>query len=139
MKTRYEKMIRLLMLAAGLLLLLTVIIPHHHHEDGLPCIFLWDGGSEEDGEAEGEAHHDCESNGHTLAFNTKSLQNQATETHDLALLLIPLYTLFDYINPLLPSPDDWVFDSERSLYAESLFCIWLVEAAGFRAPPQANI
>ncbi|MDR1939108.1 MAG: hypothetical protein LBQ73_11520 [Tannerellaceae bacterium] len=140
MKTRYENRIRLLMLASSLLLLLTVVIPHHHHEDGMPCIFLWDNKSADDGEeGEEDCHHSCESNGHTIAFNAKSLQNQAAGTHDLALLLIPLYTLFDYINPPLPCSFDRAFDSERTLHAQSLFSIWVVEAAGFRAPPRTTI
>jgi hypothetical protein len=125
MKAKYVNIVRLLMLFASVLLLLTVIVPHHHHEDGIPCVSLE------------ECHsHSCEANGHTIAFNSNSLQNQSVETPDPVLLLIPLYTLFDYINPPLPFPDDWAFDSERTLHAESLFSLWVVEAAGFRAPPQ---
>ncbi|MDR1356970.1 MAG: hypothetical protein LBJ58_04795 [Tannerellaceae bacterium] len=119
---------------SGCILLLTVVVPHHHHEDGLPCIFLWD--TENTTGGDGEDHHGCECNGHTIAFNSTSLNKHASETHsDIALLLVPLYTLFDYINSSLLFHGDVVGDAERPLYAESLYSIWAPVATGFRAPP----
>jgi hypothetical protein len=50
-------------------------------------------------------------------------------------VLIPLYTLFDYITPSLPFPLNKASDSEKTLYAESLHSMWVAVAAGFRAPP----
>jgi hypothetical protein len=131
MKTEYRKWISRLMSAAGFILLLTVLVPHHHHEGGEVCIFMWD---EEDTE---EEHQSCECNGHTIAFRSPSLQQQTSEIHDLALVLIPLHTLFDYITPPLPFPDSRMRDSGHILHTESLCRLWIAAAAGFRAPPLA--
>lgn len=125
------------MLVSGCILLLTVVVPHHHHEDGMPCVFFWEDSNaagEDNGEA--EEHHSCECNGHTIAFNSASLSKHASETHDnLSLLLFPLYTLFDYINPTLPLPGDKDTEAGKALYAESLHSVWAPAAAGLRAPP----
>ena len=134
MKTRYKNRISRFMLASGLLLLLTVVIPHHHHEDGEVCIFMWDNGNADD-EHDADEYLSCECNGHTIAFNPALHQKHASEPNDLTMLLIPLYTLFDYITPPLPFPLSKVSDSEKTLYAESLYSMWITVAAGFRAPP----
>lgn len=123
------------MLAAGFILLLTVLIPHHHHEGGEVCVFLWDSEHQEDGHDEDSERHGCECNGHTIAFNAASLHKHASETHDLALLLIPLCTLFDSINPPLLSPDSKAPGPGEDERAGSLFSLWIPAAAGFRAPP----
>jgi hypothetical protein len=121
------------MLASGFILLLTVTLPHHHHESGEICVFLWDNGDADDGEDE---HQCCACNGHTIAFNSVALHKHASETHDdLALILIPLYTLFDYIKSPLPVLNVNVPDTGKTLYAESLYSVWMPVAAGFRAPP----
>ncbi|MDR1344260.1 MAG: hypothetical protein LBJ39_02790 [Tannerellaceae bacterium] len=134
MKTRYESWVNRFMLVSGFILLLTVVVPHHHHEDGAPCIFLWE--NENAAGDDGEEHHSCECNGHTIAFNSTTLNKHASETHnDIALLLIPLYTLFDYINSSFPLPGDKVCDSDKTLHAETLFNVWAPVATGFRAPP----
>jgi hypothetical protein len=125
-----------MMLVSGCILLLTVVIPHHHHEDGTPCIFWWDNENKAGADGEENHCHSCECNGHTIAFHSTSSQKQASETHDdPAWLFIPLHTLFDYINPPLPFPDDGALDFEKDSYAGSLYCAWLSAAAGFRAPP----
>ncbi|MDR2810263.1 MAG: hypothetical protein LBB84_06870 [Tannerellaceae bacterium] len=135
MKTRYKNPIRYFMLASGILLLLTVIVPHHHHEDGEICIFMWDNGHDDSEHGEDGGYQSCECNGHTIAFNSTLLHKHASEPNDLALVLIPLLTLFDYISPPLPFPLGKTSDAEKTLYAESLFSIWVSAAAGFRAPP----
>ncbi|MDR1645100.1 MAG: hypothetical protein LBS05_04665 [Tannerellaceae bacterium] len=135
MKTRYRNWINRFMLLSGCVLLLTVLIPHHHHEDGSPCIF-WADSENTTGEDEDGHCRSCEYNGHTIVFNSASLQKYASETHDdPAWLLIPLHILFDYINPSLPFPDDGVPDFAGNVPAASIHCTWVAVAAGFRAPP----
>jgi hypothetical protein len=138
MKTRRGKWINLFMLVSGCILLLTVVVPHHHHEDGTPCIFFWENeNATDEGDGETEEHNSCECNGHTVAFNSTSLSSKhASETHDnLSLILFPLCTLFDYINPSLPFPGDKASKAEKALYAESLYSVWAPDASGLRAPP----
>jgi hypothetical protein len=137
MRTRYEKWVNRLMFVSGCILLLTIIIPHHHHEDGSTCIFWLDNEHETDRcGGEDDHHHSCEYNGHMIVFHSTLLQKHASETHDdLALLLIPLHTLFDYINPLLLIPDDRMVDSAEDIRPESFHCAWMSAATGFRAPP----
>lgn len=137
MKIRYTKWLRSVMLASGFILLLTVTLPHHHHEGGEICVFLWDGAdSADDAEEDGEHRQSCECNGHAIAFNAASLHKHASETHDnLALVLIALYTLFDFLNPPLPTLAGNVSDAGKQPHAESLYSAWMPAACGFRAPP----
>ncbi|MDR2389607.1 MAG: hypothetical protein LBD89_07475 [Tannerellaceae bacterium] len=135
MKTKYKDWISRLMLATGFFLMLTVIVPHHHHEDGEVCIFMWDHDPDHDHDHENDTYQSCECNGHTLAFNSTLLHKHASDPNLFPPILIPLYTLFDYITPPLPFPPGKVFDAEKTLYAESLYSLWVSVAAGFRAPP----
>lgn len=128
------------MLASGFVLLLTVILPHHHHEGGAPCLLLWNTEKTTDTQdTEEEHHHSCECNGHTIAFNSTTLQNHFHENQDLNLFLIPLHTLFDYVNSPLPFRGDRAFSSEGCIYIESQHSLWIPAAAGLRAPPSLRM
>lgn len=126
-----KKLIRYFLLFTGLLFLLSVTIPHHHHEDGRSCYKLNIEHTTQD-RAEGEASHDCICNGHTIAFFFSNTGGVSNETD---LLLFPIQTLFDQINPVAPAFTGALFLSTQAIYLESRHDIWIASASGLRAPP----
>lgn len=115
-------------LVASVIMLLSVVVPHHHHSDGMPCYKALTEHSHHSAES-----HDCGCNGHNLAIFT-SILSQATDT-DASHLFIPLHTLFDYKDTLLPPAEKRPFDRERAFYIESLHDTWIASVGGLRAPP----
>lgn len=131
MTKRVKKtVVQYVMLMAGILMLLSVVIPHHHHSDGLACYKFM---TTESAAGSADEAHDCDCTGHNLAFNS-SIQSHITDG-DAGQYLFPLLVLFDYV-----SPSGWVaqgllFDSDETVYRESLHDTWIVRATGLRAPP----
>lgn len=123
-----ERIVSYVVLAASFLLLLSVAIPHHHHSNGLPCIEWIFGAS-----ADHHSHPHTEDTGctdHNQALNL-TIDKHVIE-HDLNVLLCPLFTLYEYTNP---QPSFSFFNSNSSIYIESLHDFWIGKAKGLRAPP----
>lgn len=123
--------IRFFMLLSGFILLFSVIIPHHHHENGMTCIHIF---SHHDHNDTHTHQHDCNCSGHTIVFNSSILPGHSSE-QDIALLLMPLYTLIEYLHPPQETVLNSLFYSDRTVYVESLHDTWITVAAGLRAPP----
>lgn len=129
-----RKIISAVMLLCSFILLLSVIVPHHHHSDGRACYKLLQTEANE-GNDHGNENHDSCGSAHSL-FVSNGHSAYAADG-DADFFLVPLQVLFDYLNPLSAVSHKGLIQKWDAVYIESLHGVWVTDATGLRAPPQA--
>lgn len=133
MKEKQRQWLRYFMLGIGMILLVSIVFPHHHHRDGKACYvpFLTEEAAEGDHETD---PHDCGCHGHNLAL-FKSSPASAAPGNDLVLHPLPIAFLFDWVWSATSTLRKCSSERRERPYIESLHGVWIVVAAGLRAPP----